>query len=206
VKFTEKGDVKLEVKLYRDNDRMVSLYFGVSDTGIGIPKEETDKLFKPFSQIDSSSSRSYKGTGLGLVITSGLVKQMGGEIKVKSSAGKGALFYFVLSFEKGKENIAQDNVRSKHLKIEWKTDPKNFKILIAEDQKVNSMLLDYILKKEGFKTVIAEDGKEAVECVKKEKFDLILMDIQMPEMDGIEAAKIIKKNEEWKYCGYCIDC
>ncbi len=193
VKFTEKGDVKLEVKLYRKNGNMVSLYFGVSDTGIGIPKEETDKLFKPFSQIDSSSSRSYKGTGLGLVITSGLVKQMGGEIKVKSSAGKGALFYFVLSFEKSRKISGQNNRRKERLKMEWDFDPGDHKILIAEDQKVNSMLLDYILKKEGFKTVIAEDGKEAVECVEKERFDLILMDIQMPEMDGIEAAKRIKK-------------
>lgn len=193
VKFTNVGDVKLVVKVKKNMGKWVSLYFAVSDTGIGIPDDDTDKLFKPFSQIDSSSSRKYKGTGLGLVITSSLVKKMGGEISVRSKKGEGSTFSFVLSFEKEERPVQKELISIEKIKPEWKIKPEKLKILIAEDQKVNSMLLDYILKREGFKTRIAENGIEAIKFVKEEKFDLILMDIQMPEMDGINAAKQIRK-------------
>ncbi len=193
VKFTEKGEVILDIKVRNDMGQWISIQFSVIDTGIGIHPDDKDKLFEPFSQIDSSSSRKYRGTGLGLVITSGLVEKMGGEIRVESIPGKGSEFIFVLSFEKGDIEKQRKLIEIDRDETGWSFKPEEKKILIAEDQNVNSMLLDYILKREGFKTKIAENGEEALKLAKSGDFDLILMDIQMPKMDGIQAAQEIRK-------------
>jgi CheY-like chemotaxis protein len=191
VKFTEEGEIKLSVSLWKELGNWVSVKFEISDTGIGISPDDTDKLFKSFSQIDTSASRKYEGAGLGLSITSKFVEMMGGDIKVKSEVGKGSVFYFTVNFEKS-ESETEKTKTEENIKRKLKSEElSKYLILIVEDNKVNSMLLEYILKREGFNTLVAENGRKAIELVKKEEFDVILMDIQMPEIDGVEASKII---------------
>ncbi|MEN8154971.1 MAG: ATP-binding protein [Acidobacteriota bacterium] len=191
VKFTKEGEIRLSVRLWKELGNWVSVRFEISDTGIGISPDDKDKLFKSFSQIDTSASRRYEGAGLGLSITSKFIEMMGGEIKVKSKIGEGSVFYFTINFEKGESEDEKTGIGKDIIKKMKKDELSKYSILIAEDNKVNSMLLEYILKREGFEITIVANGKQAVDQVKKKKFDIILMDIQMPELDGVEATKII---------------
>ena len=192
VKFTEKGEIRLLIEIRKKLDPWVSLNFTVSDTGIGISEDDTDKLFKSFSQIDSALSRKYEGTGLGLAITSKLVEMMGGTLEVNSELEKGTTFSFTVNF--GKADCAEDDGSILEKSVEKAAgDLSEYSILVVEDNSVNRMLLDYTLKREGFNVSTVINGEDALAILEKEKFDLILMDIQMPGKDGVEVTREIRK-------------
>lgn len=187
IKFTSMGEVWIEVKLEND-----LLHFSVHDTGIGIKEEALDSLFEAFTQADTSITRKFGGTGLGLTISSKLIALMGGELRVQSHYGDGTVFHFELPCEVAQENELKPQGEG-HIQLE----NLSFSILIAEDNDINFLVLSKMLEKLGHKYVRAINGKEAKEIYQSQsKFDLILMDMQMPEMDGIEATKLIREKDK----------
>jgi signal transduction histidine kinase len=188
IKFTEEGSVKIDISLLSKNTNKTELLFKVIDTGIGIPEEKQQKLFKEFSQTDETTERKYGGTGLGLAICKNLVFLLGGEIGVNSQPGKGSEFWFKLNF--GYNPESQDGEEKSEIKI-----PENAKILYAEDNPVNQRITQAILEKMGISCDVAGDGKKAFEMFKTNPYDLILMDMQMPEWDGISSTKKIREYE-----------
>ncbi len=191
IKFTEKGSINIDVLLREENNKKVKLLFVVTDTGIGISKDGLKKLFRSFSQTDASTTRKYGGTGLGLTISKKLAELMGGEIGVESEIEKGSKFWFTTVF----------NIGKKEKKIFKKTkiiniSGKKLNILLAEDNPINQRVAIFNLKRLGHITDIAENGKIAIEKFQKKSYDLILMDIQMPELDGMEATKKIREIEK----------
>ncbi len=191
VKFTEQGSITVEVKGLSATDTMIELQFSVKDTGIGIAPENMDLLFKSFSQVDGSNTRKYGGTGLGLVISKQLVEIMGGRIWVESKKGIGSVFSFVIPFEIGRrtENkIITDTIQQDIMM-------NNMSVLIVEDDSVNQQVISCMLKEKGCQTDFACNGLEALEAYDKKEYDIILMDILMPIMDGVEAARLIREKE-----------
>ena len=207
IKFTEKGQVSVEVKQLGANDKEVHLCFTVRDTGIGLSAEAQGKLFQSFSQADASTTRRFGGTGLGLAICRKLVELMCGSINVSSKLGEGSTFTFILPFgcatavKNGKPSPAIQFAGGAY-ETSYLTLPVDTHILLAEDNKVNQLVGVKQLKKLGFTNVdIVSDGAEAVEAWKHLKPEIILMDCQMPGMDGYEAAKKIRELEveqAWK--------
>jgi PAS domain S-box-containing protein len=197
IKFTQKGHVYLMVSMENKNNRPY-IRFDVEDTGIGIPTQKQEKLFKPFSQIDASTSRLYGGTGLGLAITKQLTKLLGGEITLSSEEGKGSVFSIVIpiSLEATQQPLPDkyDNAAQRD-KNNIKSEQAKFigHVLVAEDARTNQILTKLLLNKMGLDVTIAADGQEAIQKVLSHKYDLILMDIQMPNVDGYEATKTIRK-------------
>lgn len=190
IKFTKKGKVSISVEKNTEYDNNIELKFAVIDTGIGISDENKNKLFKIFSQLDGSYTKKHRGTGLGLTISKWLVKAMGGNIWVESEEGKGSTFYFTLKFEKGNELVE----KQEHVPILAKSiNPQ--KILLVEDDKVNQTVLVRMLAEKGHSVDVANNGIEAISMYKQKQYDIILMDIQMPVMDGIEATKQIRAIE-----------
>jgi PAS domain S-box-containing protein len=193
MKFTEKeGVVVFYISLGRETSHEVEITFQVTDTGIGIPDERQNAIFDAFSQADSSTTRKFGGTGLGLSICSKLVELLGGEIDLSSIEGKGTTFFFSIPFGRGEAlEVLPQTPRS------GKTSAaaRPLRILLAEDNLVNQKLASKILEKAGHSVVIANNGKEAVETFRESRFDLVLMDMQMPVMGGREAAAIIKQTE-----------
>ena len=201
VKFTEQGMITLNVE---KTDEPCKLLFSVTDTGIGIPENRFSDLFESFVQLDASYSKKYQGTGLGLAISKRLAEMMGGTIRLESKEGKGSTFYFTAEFEKAlseeiplcppfKKGDFINREPAKHT-----AEPvilPCLKILVAEDDELNRMSLVHILETAGHRVISVSDGRQAIEAFKKEPFDVILMDIQMPETDGIEAARAIKNYE-----------
>lgn len=198
VKFTEKGDVTLTVDAVQWDDGRFELYFAVKDTGIGIPQEELDKLFQSFSQGDMSTTRKYGGTGLGLAISKRLVEIMGGKIWFDSEEGKGSTFHFTVPVEASSfhlQSLEESPVKAQG-GSQFNAQSKvcsDMRILLAEDNVVNKKVIQQMLKKLGYETDLAANGIEVLEALKKQKYDLVLMDIQMPEMDGLEAATQIHR-------------
>lgn len=194
VKFTEKGEITVNISQVEQDEERVNLRFEVCDTGIGITPEHQQKLFQAFSQSDSSTTRKYGGTGLGLSICKRLVDMMEGEIGVESELGKGSTFFFNALF-----GHARGEVRKPHvIPHEAAAQLRGAHLLLVEDNEINQQVAQELLEKLGITVSIANNGKEAVEAVEKELFDGVLMDLQMPVMDGFEATGIIRNDERFK--------
>ncbi|MCF8372301.1 MAG: response regulator [Bacteroidales bacterium] len=193
IKFTELGEVSLKVEKVKTSDEIIKLLFKVTDTGIGISKEGQKKLFKVFSQTHDSITRKYGGTGLGLAISKRLSELMNGNIGIESEDGKGSTFWFTA--ELGPEIKIQ--AHSEDLNTDkGGASSKSLNILLAEDNPINQRVAMFNLRKFGHTVEVAENGKIAVEKFSKSNFDLILMDIQMPVMSGVEAVEKIRKMEK----------
>ncbi|MEO0897420.1 MAG: ATP-binding protein [Bacteroidota bacterium] len=188
IKFTERGFVKVNAKVLHTKDKKVDIRFEVVDSGIGISEEAQEKLFKAFSQADESTTRNFGGTGLGLAITKQLIELMGGQIGVESKGGVGSTFWIEMPFETVDIHTETEKPKEQVNTIAH-TD---FKILLVEDNKVNQKIGGMMLRKMGYHYKIAQNGQEAVDWVKQEDFDLILMDIQMPIKDGYTATSEIR--------------
>ncbi|WP_378956960.1 ATP-binding protein [Pelosinus sp. sgz500959] len=194
VKFTSHGQIVIDVDIEKKYNNKVNLKFVVTDTGIGIADEKLNKLFKRFSQIDDSHTKQFGGTGLGLAISQKLIELMNGEIGVKSKEGVGSSFFFTAEFgmddefEVGKQAVVRrELIQSKNLK------PKM--VLLAEDDGVSRNVVTILLEKNDFNVIVVENGKEAIEVFEKEDIDIILMDINMPYLDGYSATAIIREKE-----------
>jgi len=194
LKFTKEGGVHLKVELVEEESRFVTLRFSVEDTGIGIPANRLSRLFKAFSQVDSSTSRKFGGSGLGLTICKSLVEMMGGEIGVESTEAEGSTFFFTVRFRK----VADDVIRAIEDVVGEVTQADELlelNILVAEDNHTNQIVISRLLKKMGCTVILANDGQEAVSALAENDFDLVLMDCMMPGMDGYEATRAIRIDE-----------
>jgi signal transduction histidine kinase/ActR/RegA family two-component response regulator len=190
IKFTERGAIEVSVRLADASPAApVTLEFCVADTGIGVSPAQQDRLFRPFSQVDSSIARRHGGTGLGLAISKGLVTAMGGTIWVTSDAGAGARFCFTVPTEPAPRVFGTAETGSPF--DETLADRLPMRILVAEDLAVNRKVALAMLRRFGYLADIAVNGIEAVDAVKRQRYDLVLMDIQMPEMDGLDATRAI---------------
>jgi len=196
MKFTEKGRVDILVNYVQETEQGVLASFSVRDTGIGIPEARRLAVFEKFTQADGSTTRKYGGTGLGLAICQQLVALMGGEIAVESELGKGSTFLFTIPLvaakESGKEAGMVEGGRA--VKVDAAAMAAT-RILLVEDNAVNQKLASIIISRQGFQLGVAADGVEALEQIKNQEFDLVLMDVQMPNMDGHTATKKIREIE-----------
>jgi CheY-like chemotaxis protein/HPt (histidine-containing phosphotransfer) domain-containing protein len=183
IKFTASGRVAVLVLSESSPASRVTLSFSIADSGIGIPREMHRTIFEPFTQADGSTTRRYGGTGLGLSISSGIVQLMDGKIWVESEPGRGSTFYFTIALDLPAEQASQT------------TPKRNMSILVAEDNSVNQRLAARLLEREGHAVTIAGSGQEAVDLFERRPFDLILMDVQMPGLDGLQATARIREKE-----------
>jgi CheY-like chemotaxis protein/HPt (histidine-containing phosphotransfer) domain-containing protein len=188
-KFTDTGGIEIAVKPEPNEQDGLKLRFTITDSGIGLTEEEISKLFTPFSQADNSTSRAYGGTGLGLSISKQLVELMGGQIGVDSTKGIGAAFSFTVFCQPAKKTIV---ATKKSAAVDRWVACRPLNILVAEDNTVNQLLMRGILNNLDHSVEIAENGKRAVELAESGDFDVILMDIRMPVMDGLEATASIR--------------
>ncbi|CAN2046884.1 two-component system, sensor histidine kinase and response regulator [Candidatus Magnetomoraceae bacterium gMMP-13] len=205
IKFTEQGQISISVKKYKKKnlvqknleinetkeDSTFYLIFSIKDTGIGIPIDKIDLLFDSFSQVNASTTRKYGGTGLGLAISLRLVQLMGGKLWVESTPGKGSTFFFTIN-TKAEQPIHKETADKKQ--IDYQISKQHpMRILVAEDNLVNQKVTLRMLKEIGYKGDIVDNGLQAVEAVKQQIYDVVLMDIMMPKMNGLEAAHHIRE-------------
>ena len=188
VKFTKTGKVTVSVRKLKEDAETASIEFTITDTGIGIAENNLKNIFDDFHQATSETSRLYGGTGLGLAIVKQLVESQGGHITVKSKVGKGSSFSFVLHFKKTDEKLPDET----EVKASLKSGLTNINILVVEDIPLNQLLMKTLLEEFGFAMDIANNGKIAIEKLKHTSYDIILMDLQMPEMDGFETTEYIR--------------
>lgn len=197
IKFTEKGEVLVSVKVDSEpgtDGEPCTLLFSINDTGIGIPPDKLEAIFERFNQADTSSTRIYGGTGLGATISKGLVEKMGGHMWAESEVGKGSTFYFTVSV--GLQGTKKTSAAEAAKETEIPVDDRALSILLVEDMEDNLLLMQNFLKKIPYKLDIAENGKIAVEKVTSGDYHLVLMDMEMPVMDGYTATQEIRKWEE----------
>jgi signal transduction histidine kinase/CheY-like chemotaxis protein len=196
IKFTEKGSVKLAVQLLQKTNKEVKIQFVVKDTGIGISKEKLATVFERFEQADNNTARQYGGTGLGLSIVEKIVDMQGGTISADSNIGDGSAFMVVLSYEyvAEVEETSSSVLTPTTFTNATKKGFSNNKILVAEDNKTNQTLLKFMLQQWDLSYDLAENGQQVLDMLKKKPYDLVLMDIQMPLMDGYEAATRARKD------------
>lgn len=196
IKFTNQGGVYLAISLIEREGETLTLEFNIKDTGIGISADKMDKLFKPFSQLDSSMTRKYGGTGLGLAICKSLVQMMGGEIRVESTEETGAMFVFTIKVQNHEE---EDQLPGRDMPDDYfniHEDEQAPHVLVVDDHPINRKLMVSMMDKLGLNVDLAEDGKQAVDMVNAgQYYDMIFMDLQMPVMDGLEATRLIRKKE-----------
>ena len=209
LKFTDTGAVRIGVRLVADEaplgDRPFQLLFSVSDTGIGISGEQMQRLFQPFGQASASTSRKYGGTGLGLVICKKLVETMGGNIQAESKSEQGSIFSFTITTKIAKEQPAytlQDALDKGNEMVGRLGDRLPLKILIAEDNLINQELAMAMLIKMGYQPDVVDNGLAVLEALQVEHYDLLLLDVQMPEMDGLETATYLVNHWHELHTGY----
>ena len=190
VKFTERGSVTLRVVVSERNGDTLNIRFEIIDTGIGIAKDRQNRLFQDFSQLDASTARKYEGTGLGLAISKRLTELMGGRIGVDSDEGKGSTFWFTITGKVAELKVKRSENRTRE--IEFKA-VRSLRILLAEDNELNQMIITAVLTKFDHTIIAVDNGRAAVDAVRDGDFDLILMDVRMPEMDGPDATRIIRR-------------
>jgi len=198
IKFTERGHIHVSISAAFPAAGRALLHFTVKDTGIGVPPEMQEKIFAAFSQADGSMARRFGGTGLGLAICLRLVRMMGGQIWVESTPRHGSIFHFTVDLGLQAESTAapEKTAPAADAASDFSTSlTRPLRILLVEDNAVNRLLAQRLLQKRGFQVTIASNGKEAISATQAAEFDLILMDIQMPEMDGFEATAEIRKHE-----------
>ncbi len=188
IKFTSEGQITFSVGIVKENSRSVMLEFSVKDTGIGIPPDKINTIFENFQQASSDTTRLYGGTGLGLAIVKQLVEPQGGTVKVESVVGKGSNFSFTLEFEKTDKKVQEENAI-----MDIDKNIKNVQVLVVEDISLNKLLMKVLLGDFGFDFDIVSNGQEAIEKLKYKKYNLILMDLQMPVMNGFDASTYIRK-------------
>jgi signal transduction histidine kinase/CheY-like chemotaxis protein len=199
VKFTEQGEIVISIKVVEETDTDGLFRFSVRDTGIGLTEEQIGKLFQSFQQADTSTSRKYGGTGLGLAISKKLATLMGGDVGVESEYGKGSTFWFTARLGKGVANARQEDADQQATPLTENLNTiKGASILVAEDNEFNQQIATELLTDAGFKVEIAENGRESIEMLDKRLYDIVLMDMQMPVMDGVTATKEIRKDERFK--------
>ncbi|MBN2683300.1 MAG: PAS domain S-box protein [Bacteroidales bacterium] len=195
LKFTEKGRIKLDLEKTKEDAENISIIFSVSDTGIGIAPEKLDKIFDSFVQADVSTSRKYGGTGLGLSISKQLITKQGGKIWMESKENEGTTFFFELSFKKSNLNEVEDSKLKPLIYDNVINDSlKGVSILLAEDQEFNQLMVTAMVRDWGCTIDLANNGQEVIDKINLKDYDLILMDVQMPVMNGVEATKFIRNN------------
>jgi len=187
IKFTKKGTITITAKLEKKTDEFVELYFEVADTGIGIPTDKQELIFERFTQANNNITREFGGSGLGLTIIKRLLLLQGSEIKLESVVGKGSTFSFVLKF-----GLSNTKAEETNIQVSNKTDLNGIRVLLVEDVEFNIFVAEMMLNNWNAKVDKAENGEVAVQKVKDNKYDLVLMDIQMPVMDGYTATRGIR--------------
>jgi PAS domain S-box-containing protein len=198
IKFTSTGKVTVHVSLINADDAQVELHFEVRDTGIGITPEQCSRLFQSFSQADASTTRKYGGTGLGLVISQSLVRMMHGEIEVRSVPGEGSCFMFNARFVRNLQSLeSAPKAGAEALGIQSQDLLQNVSVLVVEDNFINQQIAVEFLTQAGLKPVLANNGQESLERLTEQSFDVVLMDVQMPVMDGYEATRHIRAQAQF---------
>ncbi len=196
IKFTDRGSVVVGVRTQAQDQLRVVLHITVSDTGIGIPKEKLGFIFEPFRQADGSTTRKYGGTGLGLAICARLVKLMKGTMWVESEAGSGSHFHVLVTLEKSLEPISVRDAGSRTSgALQGENGNEPVRVLLVEDDAVSRRVASRVLEKRGYLVLTAENGREALEVLEQCPVELVLMDVQMPEVDGLTATRIIRERE-----------